>query len=179
MILSHLKFFSSQVAEYPLCSILFRLSLSLLKWSCPFSRTPFHKLISMAITYSQIFTQWDLLPLFKMAIHIFYLPGQTTDDLRSIFLHKLRMQKWIALLWNFWPMAQCILVDMLNKHSSFLWIIFSCFGVSFSHCAMASFLIMLLESLFMKIKLALWKFQRLAKIPMSKFKLLLFTSEVK
>lgn len=63
----------------------------------------FHKRFSRITTQSGLFTKWDLQPVLKMAT-LLCLHGQS-NDLWSIFLYELKIQKCTALLCNLWPLA--------------------------------------------------------------------------
>ena len=91
------------MGEHHLCRTLCTQSFSLLKWSHPFSWTSFYKRFSRITTQSGLFTKWDLQPVLKMAT-LLCLHGQS-NDLWSIFLYELKIQKCTALLCNLWPLA--------------------------------------------------------------------------
>lgn len=165
IMVSSFKFLSPKIGEYHHCSTLCRQSFSLFKWSRPFSWTSFHKQFSMIITRG--FSPNEIYCL-CLKWQILGLHGQT-NDLQSIFLYELKVQKCTALFCNLWPLALKVFSMYFGKvysTTSLLSCEFSSLGIFFfSLCNGIFGLLRVRENLFMKMKLSLWKFQRFVKIP--------------
>lgn len=133
IMVSSFKFLSPKIAEYHHCSTLCRQSFSLLKWSCPFSWTSFHKQFSMIIT--RVFSPNEIYCL-CLKWQILGLHGQT-NDLQSILLYELKVQKCTALFCNLWPLALKVFSMYFGKvysTTSLLSCEFSSLGILFSLC---------------------------------------------